>query len=70
MPHEVSTRTPTSDRGGHNLDANCTSGLSPPPEDIEADINKLIDELASFTADLFIEGKLNPTTDTDSKSAA
>ncbi len=56
------SRHPTSDRGGHALDANCTSGLSPPStDDIEDEMTALITELAALTAELFINGKLSPT---------
>lgn len=60
MPHdEALTRPPISDRGGHALDATCTSESSPPNGDLESEIDRLIDELASLTAELLIEGKLN-----------
>ncbi|MGQ0504593.1 MAG: hypothetical protein ACT4TC_04680 [Myxococcaceae bacterium] len=60
---------PTSDRGGHSLEPTCTSGTSP-PDDAEAEIGRLIEELANMTAELFIEGKLDPAIDNDSKDAA
>ncbi len=61
--------SPTSDRGGHALEPTCTSGTSP-PDDAESEISRLIEELANMTAELFIEGKLNPARDNDSKDAA
>lgn len=65
-PHHPS---PTSDRVGHALEPTCTSGTSP-PDDAESEISRLIEELANMTAELFIEGKLDPATDNDSKDAA
>jgi hypothetical protein len=60
--YDDNPRHPTSDRGGHSLDANCTSGLSPPDtNDIEDEITALINELAALTAELFTNGKLTPT---------
>lgn len=60
---------PTSDRGGHALEPTCTSGTSPPDE-AEGEIDRLIAELASMTAEFFIAGKLDSATDKTSKDAA
>lgn len=64
-----SRSTPTSERGGHALEPTCTSGTSP-PGDAEAEIDRLIEELANMTAELFIAGKLDSAIDNDSKDAA
>ena len=69
MCDESHPQSPTSDRGGHALEPTCTSGTSP-PNDAESQISRLIEELANMTAELFIEGKLDPATDINSQDAA